>query len=217
MSLALRLQRVQQKVQVEMPHLDNLSLHQLESQVIDFGKTHVGKTYQEVWEKEQPWVTWFVQHFPNSTKKNHRAFLYYVNLKVERAELTGEPVMVGPSETDLVANLSTTGKESGKSLPKAKAKAMEARPKAYPKTEHALEFEDLIQEDPELDETDLFEMVGAPQPDVSHLEQRMLHLETALTRVIQHLESQVPKTTESAGAWTRVIRTMINCWRWLEI
>jgi len=84
----------------------------------------------------------------------------------------------------------------GKSCPQPKAKTLEAKAKSYPKSEHALEFEDLVQEDPELDKMSLYEMVGQQPPDVSHLEQRMLHLETALTRVIQHLESQAPRSSE---------------------
>lgn len=205
MSLANRLQRVQQEAMVPLPEVEGQSIQQLESKVIEFGQAHVGKTFLEVWQKEQRWVTWFVQHFQKSTKTSHRTFLHYVNLMVERAELTGEPVMVTPAEADLQPINTTTGKGHGKSLPKAKAKMMmTAKPRAQPKTEkteHQLEFEDLMANNLDYEEDmSNFEVIEQPAADVSHLETRMLHLETALTRVIQHLEAQGAQSSEPQGA-----------------
>ena len=115
--------------------------------------------------------------------------------------MTGEPVMVTPAEADLQVNQLTTGKGRGKSLPKAKA--LMARPKSQPKTEHAAEFEDLMANNVEFEEdVESYEVIDPANPattDVSHLEQRMLHLESALTRVIQHLETQSAQTSEPHG------------------
>lgn len=200
-SLAHRLQRVQQEATVPLPEVEGLSIHQLENRRIEFGKAHLGKTFLEVWQGDQRWITWFVQHYQNSQKLTHRTFLHYVNLMVERAELTGEPIMVTPAKADLQVNNLTTGKGRGKSLPKAKAKSVTARPKAQARSEHAQEFEDLMANNFEFEEDMAsFEMIEQPAPDVSHLETRMLHLESALTRVIQHLEAQGTQASESQEA-----------------
>ena len=104
-------------------------------------------------------------------------------------------MVVTPANADLNPSNQQIGKAAGKSLPKAKAVKARAQPPAA-KTEHALEFEDLMANNVDYEELESYEMIEQTVPDVSHLEQRMLHLETALTRVIQHLENQGAKSSE---------------------
>ena len=70
--------------------IEAMSMSELSERKIDFGKAHVGKTYGQVWETEKTWMKKFVKTFGGSEKFSHRAFLYFVELKVERAEIEKE-------------------------------------------------------------------------------------------------------------------------------
>jgi len=202
MSLAQRLQRVQEKIEVPLAELEPMSIHQMEQLTINFGNTHKGKTYKEMWEKEQQWISWFVGHYGRSTKKDHRLFNRYVECMVERAEMSGHRVPVLPSERDLDPH---TGKGYGKKSPTPKALTAKTKGKAQPPIgeipEEALnDMQQLVNQgliDPdEALEMESFEMIQEPSPAIGHLESRMLNLENALSRVIQHLEvlSAQPQT-----------------------
>jgi len=191
MSLSQRLQKVQQKVEMALPELEPMSLLEMEQLEINFGNTHKGKTFIHMWEMEQGWVTWFVAHYQNSTNLKHRRFLSFVTSMVERAELSGKKVAVTPSEKDLDVH---TGKGYGKkSLTiKGRSKAMAAPPMVP--AEVLEELNPLTNSDwfnpEEIAENESFEMVTTEPTNsaVGHLESRMLNLENALSRVIQHLE-----------------------------
>lgn len=206
-TLSRRLQRIQERVEAPLPALESLSLEQMEKQVMDFGKAHVGKCYRQMWEQEQAYISWFVSHYQASTKLEHRKFLQYITCKVDRAELTGERIPVKPAEKDLDV---FTGKGYGKQSPKAKSRGRPmASTSAIP--EAAMdEMNQLVQKgfvSPEEAwqslEADHFEIVQNEEileepthPEIGHLESRMLNLENALSRVIQHLEvlSTQPQT-----------------------
>ncbi len=89
-------------------------------------------------------------------------------------------MVVTPAAEDMNPSNQQVGKATGKSLPKAGVRRSDGQ-QYYEKLES-------------------YEMIKQTAPDVSHLEQRVLHLETALTRVIQHLENQGAKSSESSEA-----------------
>ena len=51
---------------------------------ITFGKTHAGKTFEDVWLTY--WIKWFLQHFAESGKMEHRRIIKLIKLKIEEAE-----------------------------------------------------------------------------------------------------------------------------------
>ena len=98
-----------------------------------------------------------------------------------------------------------TGKGYGKKSPTPKALTAKTKGKAQPPIgeipEEALnDMQQLVNQgliDPdEALEMESFEMIQEPSPAIGHLESRMLNLENALSRVIQHLEvlSAQPQT-----------------------
>eukprot|EP00435_Cladocopium_sp_Y103_P022254 s2344_g5.t1 len=93
-SLAARLQKVQMPASEMHPDLSHLSLDQLRNEKLTFGKTHQGKSFQHLWDNQQSWISWFVHRFSGSTKAEHLILLRYVELEVERAELSGKQVPV---------------------------------------------------------------------------------------------------------------------------
>lgn len=65
----------------------HLSLSHLEQTKIDFGQTHHGKTYREMWANQQEWVLCF-------TGRNEKS-----ELMIERAELEGSTLPVHKGES----------------------------------------------------------------------------------------------------------------------
>eukprot|EP00435_Cladocopium_sp_Y103_P039205 s1270_g10.t1 len=180
MSLADRLAKVQQPEAVPEFEFNHLSTEELANYKIRFGKTHLGKTYQKMWDTEQPWIRWFAQRYHQSSKWEHRVFLEFVERKVERCELTGAKAPSGSAVAPVAGAAS-------KACPKAKA--MTAPPVAeVPITVwDDEEDQDLFEVVPENEPTAQIESV-VPVTSVSHLETRMLHMENALARVINYIE-----------------------------
>ena len=114
---------VQTHVEENPPDVTQYSILELEKMKVDFGKKHLAATFQEVWSQDQPWIVWFVGHYPNSKKTSHVLFRHYVELMVERAELTEQKVPLVTPQTALPA----IGGEIGKPYPKPKAQPKATR------------------------------------------------------------------------------------------
>ena len=180
-TLAQRLQKVQQSSPVQEFDFSHLSMDQLETSTIKFGKTHVGKTFNHMWTQEQGWVLWFTQRFSQSSKYDHQMFLFYVDKKVERCELTGIAM-----PTASTAEHAKARAQSGVAKASAKAKTTQAplvqgAPEGIPQSVWD-------EEDP-----DLFEMLPEIEPimpvnQVEQLENRISTMESALNRIINYIE-----------------------------
>eukprot|EP00435_Cladocopium_sp_Y103_P052412 s757_g16.t1 len=183
-SLSQRLKDLQLKGEPVKHDFSHLSLSQLEETKIDFGSTHLGRTYREMWLDHQDWILWFASRYEKSGKENHQRVLHYIGLMIERAELTGTRI---PMQRGM-------GMSVQQPAGKSKAKAM---PKKIPHPP----AEQMSIWDAEEEEFELFPdeietgMSVAPEPvsqDVSHLETRMLHMENALTQIMGMLENIQP-------------------------
>ena len=67
-----------------------MSMLELEHCKLDFGKTHVGKAYGQIWERHPDYVNWFLERYYSTTVHKQRRFLHFCKLKIERAELEGD-------------------------------------------------------------------------------------------------------------------------------
>lgn len=163
MSLSQRLKTLQMTQSKQKLSFDHLSMEALEESIVDFGNTHKGRSFLEMWNDHQDWILWFTQHYENSAKPSHQKMVHFIKLKLERAEMEGEHVPNVPK-----LNLKT----------KAKAKS-----KAYPPPN--------LPEEPEIEDVESFEVLSQAESayPMTHLEQRMLHMEDALTRIMNHLEN----------------------------
>lgn len=191
MSLSKRLQKVQETVEPTKEDFSQWSMAELEASVIDFGQAQKGKTFATVWEESQPWVTWFVQHYEKSAKSSHQKFVHYVNLKVERAELTGTKVPV--SENPVSQPTQSPEQQvinRSKMMARAKAKAM-MRPVVTASPDPWIEEEDPIMYELITDPGEPSHHVIEEQvPGASQLEMRVINMENALARVMEFLEQQ---------------------------
>jgi len=188
-TLSKRLQKVQASPPMPEYDFSHMSMDQLEVTKIQFGKTHVGKTFNHMWCREQKWVMWFTQHYHSSNKWEHRIFLYYVEKKVERCELTGLKMPTHSASDQATERENRPSSQARGAMPKAKAMVA-------PGTEVAEVPNDPwdLDDDPELfdvlQEGELMPQVESMVPDqtVSQLENRMVQVELALNKIINYIE-----------------------------
>ena len=186
-SLSQRLKDLQVPGETAKFDFSHLSLAQLEETKVDFGQAHVGRTYREMWLNHQEWLLWFAGRYEKSGKEGHQKILHYVQLMVERAELTGQGVPL-TNQKEVEKTRSLTGAQASQPEvnhgARAKAKAMVT----VPIQTSLWDYED----DPET-----FEMLSETAPiqenvKIMNLESRMQGVETALASILQHLEAMNP-------------------------
>jgi len=193
MSLSQRLKSLQMKTEPNSTDLAHWSLQSLENETVDFGKKNCGRSYMEVWNTDQEWVAFMVGRYSKSHNLAHRKFLRYVELMVQHHEEQQMPVVTqtGQGSTEVsghVANL-PRAKANVKFQPKAKGGAVPnsgfQEPTHFPLLDEELEEE--------IEMYNSLTMVPPPlsqSPEFSAMQDRMLNLENALTKVVNHLETQ---------------------------
>ena len=184
-SLSQRLRSLQIPASQMPESLDHLRLEDLENETISFGQKHQGHSFQEAW-LDQEWVHFMLGRYQNSTKESHRRFLKYVELRVE--EMENSQTVLPPRQTSSQGN-------------RAKAKA-----KPGAKTMATPSLISLQDGDDDWDvESEMFIPVtttyvqGQTSGEVHALQTRMLNMENALTRVIQHIEEQAVQIMNNQG------------------
>ena len=66
------------------------SFDEMAQMTIAFGEAKVGQTYLEVIETDPKYVQMFTKKYAESTKSSHKSFLFFIQMYVERKELTQE-------------------------------------------------------------------------------------------------------------------------------
>lgn len=193
MSLSLRLKGIQSKAEPSTSDLAHLTLQDLEGETVDFGKKNHGRSYQDVWNNDQEWVTFMVDRYGKSHSLSHRKFLKYVELMVQHHEENQLPVIVHQDQGYVAGSGHAGNPPSTKMLtkPKAKSKTGAAGSSGLMEPIHFPSLEEDL-----LEETEMYNsmtMVGAPvsqDPEFMAMRDRLLNLENALTKVVNHLETQ---------------------------
>eukprot|EP00434_Breviolum_minutum_P005586 symbB.v1.2.004926.t1/scaffold281.1/size241006/7 len=198
--LALRLQKIQRREAAVLADISHHTLQELSEMKIKFGSTHVGRSFQHMWDVEQEYITWFLQRYSRSTKLDHRLFVRFVELQIQRYEDWGGTVPV-TSERAQTQTKQISMTATPKMTPKAKSKSRAAGSQHI---EAVPAFLDMSQEEEfeflqdEWQATEILNRVNAPpDPEVQTLQNRMLNLENALQQVINHLQSQSKAPVEN--------------------
>lgn len=191
--LALRLQKIQRPETPVLMDISHYKLADLAPMQIKFGSTHVGRSFQHMWDVEQEYITWFLKRYSNSTKLDHRLFVRFIELEIQRHEEWGATVAV-TSEQAQTQSKQETPTPAPKMIPKAKAKSQAAGTRT---NQRVPAFIDMSQEEEfeflqaEWEASEAMSQVSAPaDPDVQTLQNRMLNLENALHQVIVHLQGK---------------------------
>eukprot|EP00435_Cladocopium_sp_Y103_P036699 s2247_g9.t1 len=179
MSLTQRLRNLQiQQPEMAKENLDHLTLEDLSSEVVTFGQKFSGSTFADTWQ-DQEWVQFMVARYQKSGKEAHRRYMRFVELKIESLE---KEQLILPRAS--VANVSR--------LPAGKSKAM-AKSIATASVISSLDGEgdwEIGDMEPERYTPMTMEVRPPMTEDVAALQQRMLNMENALTRVINYIETQ---------------------------
>ena len=181
-----RLQAMQVPIEVEVQDLSHLTLEELSQEKITFGQKYQGKPYAEAW-KDQEWVSFMVKRYGSSTKLEHRRFLKYVDLKVTQHETHQRPIPVVPP--DSVPKPANAKANSPGMVPAAKSKARGASSR----TIHLPDMEEgewFMESGGEPGMYTSATMTSSGTQDMEAMQQRLLKMENALTKVIHHLEMQ---------------------------
>ena len=168
-----RLQRVQVNLTPPAEEaIDHLSLEDLQEETITFGKTHVGQTYNQVWESSPDWIKWFTEHFSNSSKLAHRKVIRFIRLKIEEAE----------AEQGLGSQAPVLPKAKAKGLPKSLAAKAKSRPgpDLTAPIEIGSEVAEFMQGYPWVTQ----EHVQLQQENIQAMQERMSQLEQAMHQMI---------------------------------
>ena len=182
-----RLQRVQETIPAaEETDIPEVGLDVLKLEKVTFGKTHVGRTYEEVWINHPSWIRWFYQHYKSSRNAAHRRVIMFIEKRIEEAEQEGPP----DSQTPVAPR--------AKSLAAPKVMATRAKAKSMP----APTEEDMIE--PEMIPSyDQQPMITEDRVMMHALQQRVLNMEGALQQILNHLSPpQVNAPTAATSATT---------------
>ena len=177
---------------MELTDLSGLTVSELAKEKVSFGQKHMGDTFETAWEDQQ-WISFMVSKYGSSKVMSHRRLIRYVELKVEEHEKAQQAIpILPPKESRAGYSGETSGHSGGRFI----------QPKA--KTRPTMQFHGpLIEVDGE--EELEFEMYNSgitdhqplsQDPDFQAMQQRLLHMEDALTKVIRHLEDKTSEQTQ---------------------
>ncbi|CAL1167081.1 unnamed protein product [Cladocopium goreaui] len=159
----------------ELASLEHLTLEDLNQEVVTFGQKYMGCHFQDTWQ-DQEWVQFMVSRYQRSTKEGHRRYLRYVELKVETMEQQQSAI---PPRS----NPPTTVR--GQAKAKAKASPVAPHHTSLPDGEADWDIEPETYASLTMTGPNIY-----TQEDMRAIQDRMLHMENALSRVIRHIEDQ---------------------------
>ena len=176
MSLSQRLRRLETQAPVTLPRLDHPTLEELATETIAFGQKYKGHQYQDTWQ-DQEWIQFMVSRYQNSSKEEHRRFLKYVELQVSAIE-QGQGTAPVSSQTVIAPRAKPKVKPMAKSIATASGTSS-------PAGESGWDMATEMYDPPTMNPT--------PMPlmeDMAAVQQRLLHMENAMTRVIRYIENK---------------------------
>ena len=150
----------------EVESIDHWTLEELKAHRVTFGKTQMGKTFEETW-NDQKWIKWFLGYGRTSQKIEHRLMMRFIQLMIEEAETQASRQALRIKPKSVAAPKSI------------------AAPKASSQARPSEEFSE--------EEFEIFSMAETTQvtqqSEINDLQNRMFQLEGALQQVIQHLST----------------------------
>ena len=166
MSLSERLSRLSSSKgdPEEMEKFKSLSLEEMGSSPITFGKAHLGRPFAEIWKAK--WLQWFVRTYETSQKVDHMKLLHYVTLMIERSEMEAR---TEPSQMPV------------------------PRPKPKPKSQPAAMVSEISDEEDawlEMQNPPTYSLNAMESENIIALQSRMNQLEGAVSEILGLLRHQ---------------------------
>ena len=177
MSLSSRVDRaMSQKDGDSVEAFQQKSLEDMGNYRVTFGRSHVGKSFLEMWQNEKTWVKWFVRTYGDSQKDEHRKMISFVEKMVQQHEQDqGLPPLTGDEPHQGIVQPRCKGHPKSKAAPTA----------PQMQGDHMT----VMSEDP-MDPWDVMEpmtlghQAEGLQEEVMGLQNRMTSMENALTEIL---------------------------------
>ncbi|CAL1169126.1 unnamed protein product [Cladocopium goreaui] len=150
----------------ELEKFKKLSLEEMGSSPITFGKAHLGRPYAEIWNQEAKWLQWFVRTYETSQKIDHQKLLHFVSLMIERSEMEAT---TEPSQMPVT------------------------RPKPKPKSQPTQMVAEISDEEDawlEMPNPPTYSLNAMESENIIALQTRMNHLEGAVSEILGLLRNQ---------------------------
>ena len=173
MSLSSRLDRVLAQGSTEsVENFRKLSVEEMGQHKVTFGKSHIGKTFAEMWESEKGWIRWFSKTYGDSQKDEHKKILAYIEAMVAQHEMIYEmdPLLVDAQEVI---------QPRAKVMPKSKAMPAMPASDMIPSSN--------VAEDP-WDVMDIRTQSSVENQEIiDALQTRVLNMENAIGEILNHI------------------------------
>ena len=178
MSLADRFERALERSQTyahgnSLEEFKSLTFEEKCQQTVAFGKTHVGRTFLDMYLNEPKWMKWFLKTYDSSQKMDHQKLRHFVQIMVEQEE-RGETIpTMCTQEPSLQMPM----------IAKAKARPRDRVPS--PSMAEEMAQPHMMQQD--ADEWSLASMAPESNEMITALQARMGHMENAMTEILNHI------------------------------
>ena len=149
-----------------------MTLEELSLMTCQFGSTHCGKTFIDLWENNQVWIAWMVSHYGKSQKIEHRRLLEFIEIEGSGSGTT--PL------TDQPSGSVKMGYPKAKTMPKPSMMPLVPQAKPQASTQHQQQVVETSEIDDSWSEAEMPMAFTDTQADVAALQERMLNLETML-------------------------------------
>ncbi|CAE7818068.1 unnamed protein product [Symbiodinium sp. CCMP2592] len=127
-SLGTRLVKLRDPtMSLSMAEIEALSLEKHGAFLVNFGTKMKGRTFMDCVEEGSDWTKWFVDHYHDSGKREHKVFINFVEKYVSQAEqleveLRGEPAVIKsdkPRKTSMLSQAApkARAREDGPEIP----------------------------------------------------------------------------------------------------
>ena len=153
-----------------------LSLEEMGGHKVTFGKSHIGKTYAEMWQTEKGWIRWFSKTYGDSQKDEHRKMLAYVEAMIAQHEEIYEMAPLQENAQEVI-------RPHPKTQPKSKAAPapmmMTATTEIMTEMDDPWDVMDL--------QTQAAIMHSPQQEMIDALQSRVLNMENVMGEILNHV------------------------------
>ena len=185
MSLSNRLDRMlSSNTAADLDQFRQMTVQEMGQAKVTFGKTHMGRTFSEVWTEERTWVKWFTKAYQDSQKAEHQKFLIYVDKMVSEHEQTLGLPQMETSRQEIV-------QPRCKTAPKAKAASRPAQSAPWMETvsDFGTDTWDVMDPESLVEGGTLISHEEHNQQNIEDLQQRMMHVEGALMEILNQVRA----------------------------
>ena len=168
--------------QITLEQVDKMTLEELSQETVQFGTAKKGMKFEQAF-ADHSWAEWFVNHYEKRAKPQHRKFIRYVELVLD----TDVPPQPNNQAKKTQGYLNVEKQKKGPSSHAESSTSVWEQVKPVGGTESESET------DSNLKFSHLEEEVVFMRAETRQLNTRMMHMESAMQEMVQHLRQMSVK------------------------